>query len=477
MRQDVNEIKKVMDMHQYSLDSIIADMLKLFNFKSLCWQAGCRKHDGYSVTQVISILLMLPFMMVSTIGAFYRSTYVSMTPMKKDVFYRLQNMERMPWRQLLFQVAKKFQALANPTKTIANNSAFIVDDTVDCRVGRRIEGTSIVNDHTTGKSRLGFKHLFLGIFDGISFSPLDFSIHSEKKLCRRQQEEQYKKLVNKKTNGFKRRKELRIDKITNALTLIKRAVKKGFVARYVLADSWFGSLKFIQTVRSIKNGLLHVICGVRNDKRKYQYKGKSLNSKELRNELDAESAAKRSRKWNTRYYEVVVFYEGIGDVKLYICRFPYQKKWRVFLSTDTSLTFTQMMEVYSVRWTIEVFFREAKQRLRMGKCQSRDFDAQIASLTFVCILYILLSYHRRIEDYETLGGVFTAISQDVCQKNMAERLWELFEDFLLTVINIMSRSGAVDITLFKDSPEYKYLKGLFEDSFLGNQLLSIDNAS
>ena len=70
-------------------------------------------------------------------------------------------------------------------------------------------------------------------------------------------------------------------------------------------------------------------------------------------------------------------------MKLYISRFPYQKEWRIFLSTDTSLSFVDMMEIYSIKWSIEVFFKEAKQHLGLCNCQSRDFDAQIASVTIV----------------------------------------------------------------------------------------------
>jgi len=33
--------------------------------------------------------------------------------------------------------------------------------------------------------------------------------------------------------------------------------------------------------------------------------------------------------------------------------------------------------------SIEVFFKEAKQHLGLCNCQSRDFDAQIASVTIV----------------------------------------------------------------------------------------------
>lgn len=476
MRQDVNEIKKIVDNHPYFLDSIIADMFKMFNFKTLCWQAGAKKQEGYSVPNVIMVLLMLPFMMVTSIGAFYGSRYVGVTDMKKDVFYRLQNMERMPWRPLLYGVAKRFQALANPEKDVAENSAFVVDDTVDSRVGRRIENISRVHDHTFGKTRLGFKHLLVGLFDGTSFIPLDFSIHSEKRLSRSQRKDQFKKDVSRNSHGYKRRKECRVDKITNSLAMLKRALQKGNMAKYVLTDSWFSSKGFIQTVRGLKQGALHVICGIKNDKRNYEYKGKILNSKELRCVLEEEGNARRARKWNTRYFEVVVHYEGVGDIKLYICRFPYQKKWRVFLSTDPSLSFAKMMEIYSVRWTIEVFFREAKQQLRMGKCQSRDFDAQIASMTCVCILYTMLSYYRRVHDYETLGGLFLDVADDICEKNLAERLWELFEELLLTVVKLISESGVLDLTLFTDSPEYQYLKSLFEESFLSKQIRRLDSA-
>lgn len=475
MRQDVNEIKKIVDKYQYSLDSIVADLLKIFKFKSLCWEAGVRKQDGYSVPNVIMIILMLPFMMINTIGGFYRSRYVNVTEMKKDVFYRLQNMDRMPWRRLLYGVAKRFQTLTNSNKEVAENSAFVIDDTIDSRVGRRIENISRVHDHTFGKTRLGFKHLLLGLFDGKSFIPLDFSIHSEKLLNQKQRKEQFKKEVAKNSHGHKRRKECKVDKITNCLAMLRRAIKQGLNAKYVLTDSWFSSKGFIQTVRSLKQGAIHVICGMKNDKRYYGYNCKKLNSKELRCVLEKEGNVKRSRKWNTRYFEVVVHYEGVGDVKLYICRFPYQKKWRVFLSTDSSLKFAKMMELYSVRWTIEVFFREAKQQLRMGKCQSRDFNAQIANMTFVCILYIMLSYYRRIHDYETLGGLFLDVADDMCEKNMAERLWSLFEELLMAVVKLVSESGSLELTLFKDSPEYQYLRALFEDSFLNKQIKNLDN--
>jgi hypothetical protein len=246
----------------------------------------------------------------------------------------------------------------------------------------------------------------------------------------------------------------------------------------VLVDSWFSSKDFISTVRGIKNGAMHVICAVRRDFRKYGYNGEELNAKQLLKVLKKEGKEKRCRKRNVRYFEAVVDYPGINEsVKLYFCRYPYQKDWKLFLSTDESLSLLEMLEIYSIRWSIEVFFKETKQLLHLGKCQSQKFDAQIAHVTTTYILYIFLSYFRRINDYETLGGLFADMKDEMTQKNIAEQLWGMFDELLDIVISAISESGSIDIKTFKKSPEYKYLEELFESSFLGNQLFGPDNAA
>jgi Transposase DDE domain. len=259
--------------------------------------------------------------------------------------------------------------------------------------------------------------------------------------------------------------------------MLKRAVKQGFKAKYVLVDSWFCSHEFIKTVRSLDKQSMHLIGGIRQDDRKYTYKEQSLCASELRNVLKKEGKEKRCRKRNTRYFQAIVDYEGIGKVRLYFCRFPYQKKWRLFLSTDISLEFLHMLEVYSTRWSTEVFFKETKQHLKLGTCQSRDFDAQIAHVTSCYLLYILLAYFRRVNAYESLDGLFAVIKDDLIEKNIAERLWELFDELLQVVIISIAKSGIVDILEFKNSVEYQCLKELFENSFLNSQLKNLEKAS
>lgn len=479
MRKNVNEIQKVLETHGYSINTIIGDVMKTFKLKSLCYQVGFRKQEGYSATETLALMLMFPLMLLKSVHALYQSQYENITEMKKDAIYRLKNNEKMPWRSLLLHMAKQFQKLVNPKKEVASNSAFIVDDTTDDRVGKKIENISMVYDHVGGKkgAKLGFKNLTLGLFDGKSFNPLDFSLHAEKKLKAKQRKKQYRKKCDPHTPGAKRRKECNIDKITNALQMIKRAVKNGFQANYVMVDSWFSSKGFIQSIRQIKNKTMHVICGVRKDKRQYTYNGTKMNAKKLLSILKQEGKEKRCRKRNTRYYEVIVDYEGVGPVRLYFCRFPYQKEWRLFLSTNISLSFLSMLELYSVRWSIEVFFKETKQHLKLGQCQSRDFDAQIAHVTTCYILYIFLAYFRRINAYESLGGLFECIKDELMEKNVAQKLWELFEELLEVVITAISESDTIDIIEFKNSSEYQYLKELFEASFLGTQLMDWDNVA
>ncbi len=473
--KNIDEIKKVLDQNDYNINNILYEVMKSFNFQKICLQTGFIKECGYELLEVITVIIMMPLMLLKSVNAFYNSNYQNVTEMKKDVIYRLKNNENMKWRQLQYRVCKQFQKLTNKSKEINPNSAFIIDDTSSIKTGKTIENISIIHNHnSTQKSfNLGFKTLVLGFFDGKTMLPLDFSIHSEKKLKQKDRKNQYKKICTKNSEGEKRRKECSVDKITNALVMIKRAVKNGFMAKYVLADSWFTSEKFIKEIRKIKQGLLHVIAGIKMDKRKYDYKNQKITGKELLRILKQDGKVKRCRKWNIRYFEVVVGYKSIDSLKLYFCRFPYQKTWRIFVSTDVNLNFVQMMEIYKIRWVIEVFFKEVKQYLQFGKCQSRDFDAQIASITLCFLLYTFLAYYRWISAYKTLGILFKTINDDICEKSVAERLWMIFEEFIDVIITSISKSGSIDILQFKKSKEFIQVKEFFEGSFLSTQIFEL----
>jgi len=101
-----------------------------------------------------------------------------------------------------------------------------------------------------------------------------------------------------------------------------------------------------------------------------------------------------------------------------------------------------MIEIYNIRWTIEVFFKETKQLLGLGKSQSTNFDVQVAQTTITMIQYLLVSLKHRMEAYETIGGLFKDIKQDYIEHKLNERLLSAIIE-ILAVLDLLT--GGVDI--------------------------------
>jgi hypothetical protein len=472
--QQPKEIASLLEKKNYSLDNIILSAMKNFNLKSLCASSGIQKKAGVNAFEIVSILLMLPLMKLESVHQFYKSAYSKVAEMKKDTIYRLKNNENYPWRKLLMSIAKSFKKLKPLDNTEAKRiTALILDDTIDARTGWKIENITYVFDHTLRKSVLGFKNLVLAYFDGTMTIPVDFSLHGEKNLPRAKASKQYKKKVDPKSPGWIRRSELHKSKINQGIDMIKRAVKNGFSVDYILCDSWFTSLDFIKAVRALKSGAIHIIAGVRADKRKYSYDGELFDAKSILNHLKSKSKQKRCRSLNILYYEAAVEYEGIGKVKLVMCRYPGQKNNRFFITTDINLSFIEMMRIYGIRWTIEVMFKELKQYLQLGSCQSQDFDAQISSATISMILYILLAHIKRRESYTTVGELFRLVGEDLTEKNLAERLWALFEELLQLILDKIGFKQDLELNKLLQTPEFLMVKQMFSSSFLSNQLADL----
>ena len=127
----------------------------------------------------------------------------------------------------------------------------------------------------------------------------------------------------------------------------------------------------------------------------------------------------------------------------------------MLVSTDVNIGFNKLMEVYKIRWTIEVFFKEAKQYLLLGKSQSQDFDAQIADIMLSLIRYILLSYYERTHYGLSIGGLFQKLSQASVEENLVADLSHVFMDLLLAFAQL---AGIDFITLYEElirQPKYQ----------------------
>jgi hypothetical protein len=121
-----------------------------------------------------------------------------------------------------------------------------------------------------------------------------------------------------------------------------------------------------------------------------------------------------------------------------------------------------MIEIYQIRWTVEVFFREAKQLLGLGRCQSNDFDAQIADTTITMIQHILLTLKYRFEHYETKGALFNQVREGIIEYRLDERLWGLFIELIRLIEELFDGLDEMEILerIINDDKAYEMINRL-----------------
>ncbi len=181
----------------------------------------------------------------------------------------------------------------------------------------------------------------------------------------------------------------------------------------------------------------------------FTYNNKELTYKEIRR-INKKNI-KRNKRFNLYYIRTVVDWKG-QKVVLYFTRRGKRGNWKTIISTDLKLKFNDTVEIYQIRWSIEVFFKESKQMLGLGKSQSNDFDAQIADITISMVQYIFLALRNRIDKYESLGKLFENTKADVVELRLQERLIAL----LIAILDVIA-------TLFEQLDEQDVLKKIIND--------------
>lgn len=433
----INKISELKNgfTHSWLEPNFILSSLKSFSFSGICKCLSGVKMRGYGLEIIFTTLISLPFIGESTVNTMVNKSIRYFSQARKDVFYRLKNNADVCWRLILWMFANKFVKIVQ-AKGEENGQlkCMVFDDTVLSKTGKAIEQISRVWDHVSQKAVLGFKLLVMGYWDGTSIIPVDFSLHRELGrnkekpygLKKREIRKQFKKRRAKGSAGLERVQESDMTKIESAIKMFWRAVRQGFKIDYVLMDSWFTCGAFINAVRRVKNQTVHLIGMYKIATTKFLYCDKHYTYSQLRNVIRKE---KRCRKLRLYYKEAVVCY-GNHTIKLFFSKQGKNGRWKTIVCTDTSLSFSKMIEVYQIRWTIEVFFQESKQLLGLGKCQSNDFDAQIADITITMIQHVLLSLRYRFDTYETKGKLFEQIKEEIVELRLNERLWGLFIELL-----------------------------------------------
>ena len=199
--------------------------------------------------------------------------------------------------------------------------------------------------------------------------------------------------------------------------------------------------------------------------------GRYYNAIELLKKHERKAVNARSHK--AKYIKVPVSY---GDIRIniFFIKIGQCKSWKILITTDLAINFQKLMDVYQIRWSIELFFRECKQYLNLGKSKSTCFDTQIADATISLTQYTILSFHRRISNYGSFDGIFASALEDALQNSIAAELKKLF----LIIIEIFSEFTGIDVIEMmrtiscdeKACKKIKLLNPMFYENFKETQV-------
>lgn len=394
----------------------IDEVFKKLKIKTGLNRAGIVKKDGHHAGHLLFILVLLPILKIKTVQGFCRKHLEQWSEARKDSFYRLKTKDSR-WRSLLYWITGiVFDAIS------MEDACIVVDDTILKKTGTRIENVSYVYDHNEGRSVLGYCMVVIGLFTSGGFFPLDFGFSASDRKHKRGCEYQ----GDKRSATGRMNAEAKMTKLELVESMIKNALSRGVKANYVLFDSWFSFPAFISKIRKLE---LHVICRLKDMKTKYCYNDNDYRLSELYHQI--RHSFRKDRETGLYLCSVTVHVSGVGLSTIVFAR-GYQDtdghkdKWVAFLSTDLSLKSSEIIKKYTNRWSIEVFFKESKQLLALGKEQSTSFNAQIASTSISMMTYTMLAFLNNSEKMPTKGELFEHLADKAAEITYGQRLWVFF---------------------------------------------------
>lgn len=405
-------------------------------------------------SEKLQLLTLFPFFGSKNPYDYRHTSLAQVAVAGKDQFYRLLNDATVNWRNVGYKV---FNALKRTTLNRGEqteSTCLIADDTDLNKTGFHIEFIGKVFSHVTHTHNLGFKMLALNYDDGKQMLNVDFSIHGEKGkkgnygLTDRQLKKRKKVRHSQGNPDAERVMEYEESKIKVLMDMVVRFVRRGHKADYLLADSWFTNAQLVRFVEGLRN-VGHYLGMARFSDTKYVVNGKEKSVKQI---ARSKTKRQRCRKLKCQYLEVDADFQGI-PVKLFVNRMGKNQNWRVILTTDLTLNFEQAYRIYARRWNIEVFFKECKQHLGLGACQSHSFNAQIAATTVAMIQYNLLATARRFDGYETFGELFRAAGNEALELTVSQRIWLVICDVIKEIAEILEIDAETLLEKYIAEPE------------------------
>ena len=413
-------------------DTELAEGLQRHSLVGLLSAAISRKRrsDGEPLPNVLCALLVWPLMKVKSLHCFC-SELCQILAGHVSVLYDFLGREDLNWRGLSSELARRVyhaNDLGAPSQC-----AFVVDDTSQARAGRKVEGTSCYFDHTEGHHRKGHQVLQLGLAAEQGFLPLEAQIVTgQKGAIDKPQDKPFHDQRSSAARDMRRAREQSKHQLFRGM--LQRAVRAGFRAAYVLADAWFGCKENIACCLENKlTGIFQMKRGLLA----YRYHGRTYTVYQLYGRVQRRMRpANRRARFKTASLRVSLNLETDSrqparwvEVRLVFSapvRATSPDTWVVFLCTEVKLSEAKILEVYALRWSIEVYFKEIKQNLGFLKEQSGRYQLAYASVHLAALRYLLLFEAMLRGGQLSYGEIRDRESGRLQTLTYATLLWQLF---------------------------------------------------
>ena len=434
---------KIIKIINDKLKNPIYKALQQLNIKTILSQSNFAKKDGASAYMVV-IHFVYMLVMNKKVSTFMNQSDDSF---KKDVYYRLLNNASYNWRKLLSLSTLKILKLLHKVQNSKAVRVFIIDDTVEGKVGKNIEGSCdyIYSNKEKRKVR-GINVVSLNYSDGFSNFMLDFAIVTNKYA--RVLIENFKNIVDHRSNAHKRRLETLKGKSQIAIEMVKRAVNSGIYADYLLVDSWYSKPSFIKEMNDLG---LNVISRIANNNKIWNFLGdrKTLNGlydkyKKLKNI----KSGTYGKKVKYQYFSIIVEHKKAGKIKIVFLK--TKEKLIPIVSTNLDISDETIIETYKRRWDIEQGYKELREHFGFGKEENRIYEALIARITLSFFTYNIVSYINRIShEPKTIGGLFKDLECELHTLAIAMQTFIAILDEIAQIDEVVNRNE--DFTAIVDT--------------------------
>lgn len=458
MKTDLTPITDALAEEYVFVDNEMQAAITRVRFFSILSKCGVRKRSGEPLKQVMFAILVWSFLPVKSIGAFCGKFIGAYLQGGMNVIYDLLRREDINWRSISLTVALNVfrdQRLGDEA-----DCAFVVDDSIKQRRGRKVEGVSSHFDHAEGRRVMGQQVLQLGLAGTKGFLPIDQQIYigSKKthKLVRPFRDDRsavardYKRAVTQDKNEMFRK-------------MLRRAVRRGIRARHVLGDTWFGNKENISAAVDLE---LTGIFMMRRGNMKYRFQGRMYTAAMLYELVKRRMSAGKGRRFLTFGLNVELNLAlkdsdppNWIEVKLVFSkpRKCSKDSWIVLLCTDAQYDEEKILHIYALRWGVEVYFKEAKQNMGWLKEQTGKYTVHYASIHLAAIRYILI-FNVLLEDGRlTFGQARNRLTGALEQLSFAAVLWSLFKALIHGILDrftnqlgpalLQTIKGAIDNTV------------------------------